>query len=265
MSQRPPLIKYPRTPHLSGSRVQHGDEDIAVATVAELRGHRVVVEEKLDGSNCAVSFDAAGRPLLQSRGRYLQGGGGEAEFQLLKTWTHLHADLLFARLSDRYVMYGEWLFAHHMIYYDRLPSYFVEFDVLDRTTGRFLDTDARAELTADLPIIVSAPVLHRGPAERLPDLRGLVVESRFRSGRWRDALAAAAADKRVPAERALDACDLSPLAEGVYVKAERDGHVVGRYKFVRDTFSQRVDALGDQWKNRPLIPNTLDPGAPPFP
>ena len=43
-----PILKYPRTPHLLGSRQQQGDEDLAIVSPAELKGCFLVVEEKLE-------------------------------------------------------------------------------------------------------------------------------------------------------------------------------------------------------------------------
>src|SRR3712207_1380368 len=129
------LYKYPRTPHLSGSRLQPGDEGLPVRPLAELRGRRVVVEEKLDGANSAVSFGEDGRLLLQSRGHFLDGGPRERHFGLLKAWAGSVRGRLWEALGERHVMYGEWLYAKHTIFYDALPHYFFEFDVLDRLTG----------------------------------------------------------------------------------------------------------------------------------
>ena len=68
------LLKYPRTPHLEGSRLQPGDHDLVSVPFADLAGRFLVVEEKLDGANSAISFDAgaipafcAGRPKETSR------------------------------------------------------------------------------------------------------------------------------------------------------------------------------------------------------
>ncbi len=52
------LHKYPRTPHLTGSRLQPGDEDLSVVSLEHLKGSRLVVEEKLDGANCRASASA---------------------------------------------------------------------------------------------------------------------------------------------------------------------------------------------------------------
>ena len=102
------LRKFPRTRHIEGSRLQLGD----VADdnpVAELLGLPIVVTEKLDGANCAISFDATGMLLLQSRGHYLTSGGRERHFDLFKTWAQAHAHAFQPVLGSRYVMYGEWL------------------------------------------------------------------------------------------------------------------------------------------------------------
>ena len=68
------IIKYPRTPHLSGSRLQQGDEDLSQIPFATILGKSIVIEEKVDGANVAVSFDSDGELLLQSRGHFLTGG-----------------------------------------------------------------------------------------------------------------------------------------------------------------------------------------------
>lgn len=53
------LHKYPRTHHLEGSRLQPGDEDLSAVPLGELAGRHVVIEEKVDGANAAISFAAA--------------------------------------------------------------------------------------------------------------------------------------------------------------------------------------------------------------
>jgi hypothetical protein len=77
------LHKYPRTRHVEGSRLQPGDEDLDAVPFAELAGRHLVCEEKLDGANAGLSFDAGGRLWLQSRGHFLTGGVREKHFDLL--------------------------------------------------------------------------------------------------------------------------------------------------------------------------------------
>jgi len=114
----------------------------------EIAGRHLVVEEKLDGANAGISFTSDGQPLLQSRGHYLTGGPRERQFAPLKAWVATIAHLLWPRLRDRYIVYGEWLYAKHTVFYDALPHYFCEFDVFDRVEGVFLSTPRRAEQAA---------------------------------------------------------------------------------------------------------------------
>ena len=54
--------------------------------------------------------------------------------------------------------------------------------------------------------------------------------------------------------------DPSGHMEGLYVKVEKDGQVIGRYKYIRAAFLQAVFAAEGHWLNRPIIPNLLQDG-----
>ncbi|MCH1998738.1 RNA ligase family protein, partial [Achromobacter xylosoxidans] len=234
------LFRYPRTPHLEGSRLQEGDHGHDHVPYRELRGLRLVVEEKLDGANTGISFSPAGELLLQSRGHYLVGGGRERQFNFIKAWAQAHADWLLQRLEDRYVMYGETLSKKHSVFYDALPHHFFEFDVLDRRTGQFLSTAARRELLAGGPVL-SVPVLYDGLAPaRLADLKALLRPSLAKTARWRDAFEATVRREGLDLALAWKQCDKSDLSEGLYLKVEADGQTLGRYKWVRADFVQAI-------------------------
>jgi hypothetical protein len=228
------IVKYPRTPHLDGSRVQPGDEDLAIVGAADLQSLPLVIEEKLDGSNAGISFDADETLMLQSRGHVLTGGPRERQFDLFKRWASSHRECLWKILGRRYLMYGEWLYARHTIFYDELPHYFLEFDILDRDTGLFLSTGLRHALLAGSPV-QSVPVLARSP---VPDWDKLLTRSR---------------------------CSSSETMEGLYIKWEADGRVLGRYKYVRQEFLQTVADSMTHWMDRPIEPNRLRPGVDLFP
>jgi hypothetical protein len=89
------IRKYPRTQHILGSRLQPGDEDLEAVPFSAIKGRHVVVEEKVDGANCALSFDSGATLLLQSRGHYLTGGPRERHFTLFKQWAATFAEGLF--------------------------------------------------------------------------------------------------------------------------------------------------------------------------
>jgi len=220
------IIKFPRTPLLAGSRVQAGDEDLPVTPLGELAGRPLVVVEKLDGANIGISFDADGTLVLQSRGHALTGGARERQFDLLKSWANRRRAELWTLLGSRYLMYGEWLYARHTTFYDELPHYFLEFDLLDRETGEFLRTSRRRSILAGSPVL-SVPVLQEGPIETL---EGLLGRSRYSS---------------------------SEGMEGLYIKWEEDGRVLERYKYVRETFLQAVAEKEGEWKERAIEQNRL--------
>ncbi|WP_241074712.1 RNA ligase family protein [Achromobacter insuavis] len=254
------LFRYPRTPHLEGSRLQEGDHGHDHVPYHDLRGLHLVVEEKLDGANTGISFSAAGELLLQSRGHYLVGGGRERQFNFIKAWAQAHADWLLQRLEDRYVMYGETLSKKHSVFYDALPHHFFEFDVLDRRTGDFLSTAARRALLAGGPVL-SVPVLYEGLAPaRLADLKALLRPSLAKTARWRDAFEATVQREGLDLALAWKQCDKSDLSEGLYLKVEADGRTLGRYKWVRADFVLAILASEKHHSEQPYVPNQLAPG-----
>nr|CEL13781.1 Homolog of eukaryotic DNA ligase III [Kibdelosporangium sp. MJ126-NF4] len=215
-----------------------------------IRNRHLVVEEKLDGANTAISFTPDGTLQLQSRGHYLTGGPRERQFAPLKAWAPTIQHALFTRIGTRYIIYGEWLYAKHTIYYDALPHYFCEFDTLDTETNQFLSTPRRAELLDGLPIH-SVPVLHTGPHNTLTDLLTHVGPSTCRTPHWRDTLT------RHGSATAIAETDMHDDMEGLYIKVEEHGHVVERYKWVRPTFLTAVLDSGTHWADRPILPNQL--------
>ena len=250
------IKKYPRTPHLEGSRLQPGDEDLDQIPFSAIRGRHLVVEEKCDGANSALSFDGGGKLLLQSRGHYLTGGWRERHYDLLKKWARVHAPALYEALGSRYIMYGEWMYAKHTVYYDALPHYFLEFDVLDRETGEFLSTPRRMELLRGLPV-VHVPVLAEGEFDSAESLTGLLGPSAYISDNHMESLRGASLALGLDPERQLRETDPGALMEGLYLKIEENGQVVFRLKFVRPSFYQAVAASDSHWQERPIVPNGL--------
>jgi hypothetical protein len=136
----------------------------------------------------------------------------------------------------------------------------MEFDVLDRETGTFLSTPARRELLDGAPV-ASVPVLREGEVRSLGELTGLVGPSLCKTPHWRDRLDSAATAQGLDVARVRAETDPSDDAEGLYVKDEADGGVVGRYKWVRASFLTSVVESGSHWLDRPIIPNELRGGA----
>lgn len=254
------IYKYPRTQHIEGSGIQKGDEDLEVVPLREFAGRFLVVEEKMDGANSAISFDAGGRLQLQSRGHYLSGGEREKQFHLLKTWAHRYTFELWEVLGERYVMYGEWLYAKHTVFYTDLPHYFMEFDVLDKSDLTFLSTARRRDLLRSLPFVSSVKVLHEGAVDTLQTLKKLIGPSHFIKQDQKHLLAQLCAERGLDYARVLKETDTSGIMEGLYLKVEEEGIVKERYKYVRGGFLQAVFASESHWMDRPILPNCLEPG-----
>jgi hypothetical protein len=254
------IYKYPRTYHIEGSGIQRGDEDLAVVPLREFAGRHLVVEEKMDGANCAVSFDSDGQLLLQSRGHYLTGGPREKQFHLFKTWASRYMLELWETLTDRHIMYGEWLYAKHTVFYTDLPHYFMEFDILDKTSGEFLSTARRGELLAQVPFVVSVKVLHEGAIHTFHELIALLGHSYFISDDHLERLRTLCQQKGLDAAQVLRETAPETLMEGLYIKVEEEGVVKERYKYVRPGFLQAIISSESHWMDRPLVPNCLKAG-----
>ncbi|MCL1895039.1 MAG: RNA ligase family protein [Clostridiales bacterium] len=250
------LIKYPRTWHIEGSRLQPGDEDLSQIPFASIAGEKIVVEEKCDGANSAVSFGEDGGLLLQSRGHFLTGGYREKHFNLLKQWAIIHQKAFFDALGKRYIMYGEWMYAKHTVFYDSLPHYFLEFDIYDREARRFLDTPTRHAMLAGLPV-VSVPVLRDSVFTKLGDLTDLIGQSNYIREGHMERLGAYCVKMGEDADRRCAETDPSTLMEGLYIKVERGGEVAERMKYIRASFLQCVIRSESHWLSRPIVPNQL--------
>ena len=255
------LHKYPRTHHVEGSGVQPGDEDLAVLPFFSLAGQPLVIEEKMDGANSAISFGSDGHLRLQSRGHYLTGGPREVHFHLLKAWAQRFAAELWDLLGSRYIMYGEWLYAKHTVFYTDLPHYFMEFDILDTADGSFLDTPRRQSLLAAAPFVASVRVLRTGPIATPAELRDLIGPSDSIAADHLDRLRAACRERGVNPDHVLRETDPATTMEGLYIKVEEGGVVRERYKFVRSSFLQTVMDAQSHWLDRPIIPNQLRAGS----
>lgn len=236
-ASRDDFVKYPRTPHLFGSTGtaddKHLGEEQSRLFVAD---QSLIVEEKLDGTNVGIHFKSNGQLVLQCRG-HLITSGMHAQYDLFKQWTAVKRDVLEERLQDRYILFGEWLYARHSIHYRCLPHYFFEFDIYDKVAEEFLSLKRRLGLLEGTGIY-TVPVIHTG-AVRKEDLPSLIGRSRFDS------------EFANPITNGTD-----DLMEGLYLRTELEDAVSGRAKFVRPEFIERVKQ-SEHWQHQAMVPNLL--------
>jgi len=251
------LIKYVRTPHLRGSRKSGDDYELEDHLFEDvLIGHYVVYEAKIDGSNVGISFDEDGSMLLQSRGHYLRGGAREKEFTMFKCWANMLKRDLFDVLGKRYIMYLESVYAKHTVFYDNLPNWCLEFDVFDLEKKLFLSTSARKQLLEGLNY-TSVPIVYAGPAIDLKHLKSFIGSSQYKTSSWKINLRAQAEKVGYDPDLAVKQTDPLDDDEGIYIKVETESETIGRFKFVRESFTNEILQSGSHWHDRPIIPNLL--------
>lgn len=240
-ASRDSFIKYPRTPHLFGAKGTDDDKRLNMReSEAFVRDPSLIVEEKLDGTNVGIHFNAESRLILQCRGHEI-GEGMHPQYDLFKQWVAVKRPLFEEILTRRYILFGEWLYARHTIHYAKLPHYFFEFDIYDKEAGAFLDFQARRRLLDDTGI-VTVPVIHHGPAKQ-EQLLEMIGSSQYEAT-FEDP-ATGEPDHRM---------------EGLYLRIEADGKAVGRAKIVRPEFVEKIKQ-SEHWQHQKMVPNELAEGA----
>jgi hypothetical protein len=240
-ASRDDFVKYPRTPHLFGSRGTDDDKHLSAdESTRFIADSSLIVEEKLDGTNVGIHFTSAGRMVLQCRGHEITAGM-HPQYDLFKQWTTGKRPVLEIMLEDRYILFGEWLYARHSVHYRRLPHFFFEFDIYDKQDGAFLDLAARLKILEGSGI-QTVPVIHRGQATA-DELRALIGPSAYDSA------------FENPTTGRTD-----NLIEGLYLRTEAQGQVTGRAKLVRPEFVEKVKQ-SEHWQHQAMVPNLLADGA----
>ncbi|MCX6851205.1 MAG: RNA ligase family protein [Verrucomicrobia bacterium] len=240
-ASRDNFIKYPRTPHLFGSKGTDDDRHMGPKdSAAFIANPSLIVEEKLDGTNVGIHFASNGRMVLQCRGHEITEGM-HPQYDLFKQWVAVKRPVLEGMLADRFILFGEWLYAKHSVHYRALPHYFFEFDIYDKADGGFLSLERRLALL-DGTGILTVPVVHTGAA-RHEQLMEIITESAFE------------AEFENPLTGGTDS-----RMEGLYLRIEADGMATGRAKIVRPEFVEKVKQ-SEHWQHQQMIPNMLAEGA----
>ena len=231
------FIKYPRTPHLFGSKGTDDDKHLCEIESSEfITDDSLIVEEKIDGTNVGMHFSDVGEIVLQCRGHVITEGM-HPQYDLFKQWAAVKRFTLEERLEHRFILFGEWVFARHSIFYRRLSHYFFEFDIYDKQAQAFLDLQRRQALLEGTGI-ETVPVIHTGAVER-DGLEALIGPSSFDS-RFEN-----------PQSKRTD-----NLMEGLYLRTESAGVVTGRAKFVRPEFVEKIKQ-STHWQHQAMVPNEL--------
>lgn len=209
------LPSFPRITHLSwkpnivsGDLVSQNDNIIF--------SDNVIIEEKVDGASVGMAL-VNSHPLIRNRNHvlnkgYLKDTPAKMQFRPLWNWFYENKEL-FKNLNDVYSqpvsVYGEWMYAQHGMKYDKLPSYFIAYELFFPEENRWTSID---------------PELGFITTKRL----GTKIDSYEMLENLTNELSEFS----------------SELREGVVVKIKSGNNIIERFKMVRQGFVQ-----GALWSN----------------
>ena len=226
----PRIFHLPYKPNAQRTDLIASEKDVQVI----FDNDNVEVTEKVDGANSGVIF-YDGNPIIRNRNHFLAKGKtghlrGPAKMQFapIYNWCYENRDkfeTLNNILGFEVSIYGEWLLALHGIKYDKLPCYFIPYDLYDSESNQFLSTKIATKSLKEAGFDTT-PVLHEG---RLPNWE---IFDTFCS------------------EKSIFSS--TDIREGVVVKISNDRYLTNRFKMVRQGFIQ-----GCHWNERALTKNKL--------
>ena len=235
--------KFPRTPHIYGSiHIEKGDSILNKKdSEALLNSSKLLLQEKVDGSNIGIFFDNEGNPVFQHRGQIINPKE-DIEFHKLMDWYELNDGNLFDLLSENETLFGEWLYYAHSISYDRLPSFFMAFDIFNKEKERFISQASLKERLKDSGI-ESLPVIRQGLILQLNNLE----QDKFNYDLY----------LKMSLKPLLGISNYGPeKMEGFYFRIDDNSYNLQRAKYVNPEFSKKIrehwkDALIRNSKNSP--------------
>lgn len=222
------FIAFPRTRHLINLGAATKDDRIdndsrAFLSISE-KNVAITLEEKIDGANMGIQVDPESPTgfLVQSRNRFL-GANPSDQFKKVNKWVSDHDEGLKKILLSndqeeappgKFILYGEWMFMKHSIYYDKIIDLFLVFDIYDTEWNTFLSRSAIDKRLLGTSIC-QVPVV---PSPQRLDERSL-----------RDLV------------HKLPSAYSDGLAEGIYLRREKGDKVIDRAKIVRPDFKAGND------------------------
>ena len=216
-----------------GSSVTRDDMvmDAGEAAAFWAPGVVVLAEEKIDGANLGISLTKSFEVRVQNRSHYVNAES-HGQFRSLDAWLDEHHGALCRILEPEVeVLFGEWMYAVHSLAYDRLPGYFIAFDIYNKREAKFCSARVRDRRLEGSGI----PVVHaiaRREFESRDDLIDVINSgSQYMSEGGK--------------------------VEGSYLRIDDDHWNVNRGKIVRSDFQQGIADSGKHWSSGMLRRNRL--------
>lgn len=177
------FFKYPRTKHwINNGAVSRDDLILTSSEANQFLNQFIYVEEKIDGANFGISIEPDTYAIrYQNRSRYVNADTHE-QFSKIPKWESAYGNSLYQILEPgRHILFGEWLYMKHSIFYDKLPSYFVAFDLFDKKENKFYSRDELVKLLSATDISI-VPLIFQGSLKSKEELIKLMnVKSQYGS------------------------------------------------------------------------------------
>jgi hypothetical protein len=223
-----PDIRFPRTFNVYSGRDEHDYRDDLVMTreaTETLFQKELIVQEKIDGANLGLFLDKNGVIHAVKRNTKIDLDQPERQFRKLKDWITLNYGDIYNILDSGNVIFGEWLYSKHSVVYDRLPSYFLCFDIYCLAEQQFY-AQHEVEQILHGTGIKHNPVVFRGHVGDIKELEAMIQPSQFGPGQM----------------------------EGVYIRVDGERFNESRCKLVHRDFIQTLEDEG-RWDAQPMVLN----------
>jgi len=185
----------------------------------------VDIEEKIDGGVVGLAWQDDHHLAIGKHSMIPNTEQGKKFFGL-NNWIYEHYEQL-AKIPLNWIVYGEWMRASHNIFYDKLPDYFIAFDVWNGK--QYLNRELRSTFLYNLEF-AEVPLLYRGSNLNLSDVLKIA--------------------EGLNNIKNISRCSSTETIEGLVIK--NDNELRGKY--VRREF---MNSIEEHWLKSPLIENKL--------
>jgi len=194
---------------------------------ALLKDH-VTIEEKVDGGVLGFAWDG-NIPLVIGKHCMVDYNVNTKKFHGITEWIYDNYEII-NNIPLGWIIYGEWMRASHNIMYNKLPDYFIGFDVWDGNKEKFLNVIDRSTFLCEIGL-KEVPIIYSGTNIGIEDIicisegvGGVSNKSRFNN---------------------------NELIEGLIIR--NDNGLIGKY--VRREFTNSME---ENWLKTSLIENKLE-------
>lgn len=210
--------EYPRIPHLDKNISNMTHDDIVLSNGIDFP-FEGFVQEKLDGANLAVSWTSG--PVVRNRNNILKKGyikketPSKLQFRSVWNWIHEHnkdIQKVSRSMMTPVSIFGEWMYAKHSIFYDKLPDLFIAYDIYLPEYDEWVSPEVlvRELSQTDIRFIPPKKVVFNSVEDVIREAEGT---SRYRSG----------------------------VREGIVIKMVENDKIVKSFKVVNRFFERRED------------------------